>query len=286
MIYGIIAERTAPHVPEQLAGQGAFAGIGNLSIDASIWAPGPIAGSALFSGSGTSSISARLNLLSGSSFAGAGSLTANGTISGVTMPSYVNTGSITGSAGSTTAYVNAMMGGRVNGNLLLAFIQLQGAASKSISVDGTWQIGDTLSDANGTSAWAYCYVTGSEAIPTFSWDGSTQAWHGQIFQFHDVHSVDPIGDIASNSGSGTTLSVSAVTTTAVQSLVVGILFSDGNQVIPLPSGYSNIAQFNDQYGDDRIVSEGIATSGTDSDAVSVTISSGKWHGYLLELLAA
>jgi hypothetical protein len=171
----------------------------------------------------------------------------------------------------------------VNGNVLVAFVQLPAAGSKTFSVGGGWTIGDT--DAGGNAAWAWRYVDGSQAAPVFSWGGASVAWHGQITQIQTVNATTAIGSFNKNNGSVSPISVSAVTTTGLRSLILAILLKQGNEVISVPTSFSTVAQFNDATASDRMAAETVAASGVASDTVSVAISNAVWQGFLIEIKA-
>ena len=68
--------------------------------------------------------------------------------------------------------------------------------------------------------------------------------------------------------------------------MVALLFTVSNsQVIPLPAGYTAAgATFNDGNGSDRVCYQVEGVSGSVSSPVNLTITSAKWHGFLIELL--
>jgi hypothetical protein len=200
----------------------------------------------------------------------------------IPSPAIATTGTLTGSPAQTTATLT-MPTLLVNGNVLVAFVQLPAAGSKTFSVGGGWTIGDT--DAGGNAAWAWRYVDGSEAAPVFSWGGASVAWHGQITQVQTVKATAAIGSFNKNNGTVSPISVSAVTTTGLRSLILAILLKQGNEVISVPTSFSTVAQFNDATASDRMAAETVAASGVASDTVSVAISNAVWQGFLIEIKA-
>lgn len=177
---------------------------------------------------------------------------------------------------------------RNNGNLLLAFACIGGNTTASVSGTG-WTLVESTNNGTITQAWAWCIVNGSEADPTFSWAGSAST-NAIVLQYCNVNQSGPIGAHNVGLGSGTTISVSAITTTADNSAAITFL-QDGLSTInipPVPTNYSdrfNVFSITGAVtGNIRIAEETIATSGSSSDAVSVAISSANWRGWIIELL--
>lgn len=192
---------------------------------------------------------------------------------------YVNHTSING--GSGTSGNGILPGSRVNGNFLIAFIQVF-TGSKTISVSSGWTIVDDATDANQSSCWAWRLVDGTETAATFSWSGSA-TWHADCYQFSGNDTPSPVGAHNKNSGNSTTLSVSAVTTTNPNSDVIALLLTSTNLTIPTPTGYTSRNAFNDGNGSNEIADETVVSSGVASDAVSVSVTSGPWSGFIIEL---
>lgn len=195
--------------------------------------------------------------------------------------SFINAGSINGNIGTTATA--ALPGSRTTGDLLIAFVNII-SGSKSISIGGGWTIppnGDAT-DANQSSAFAYRIVDGTEAAPSFTWSGA-EVWHCKVEHYTGNDSA--IGAVTKNSGSGTTLSVGALTTTADNSLAAALLLCLGDTVIPTPSGFTSRSAFDDGNASDILADKTVATSGSSSGSPSVTINSAAWSGFLIEILA-
>lgn len=199
------------------------------------------------------------------------------------MSNFVNAQTINGATSGTSGTAN-LPGSRTNGNSLFAYIQVT-EGSLAFSVGGGWEIVADAIDGSGSAALAARKVDGTENDPTFTWTGGsgTQAWHCQVFQWSGTSWSD-IGATSTATGVGTTLAVGALSTGRNNSTVAGFLFTSGSNVIPTPTSYTSRSQFNDSFASDRVVDEVVATSGSSSDAVSVSISSSAWQGILLELL--
>jgi hypothetical protein len=195
---------------------------------------------------------------------------------------FVNAGSTTGAV-STTSGAPALPGSRVNGNLLIAFINTT-VGSETFSVGNGWTIGDTSTDTFTSSAWAWRIVDGTEVAPPFTW-GTTATWHGRVYQFSGTFASPPIGAKRNNLGTSTNLNISNITTTSDLSMVFAVLLTTSNsQVIPLPTNFTAAgATFNDSNGSDRACYEYKTPTGTVSDSISLTITSAHWHAFLIEI---
>lgn len=177
---------------------------------------------------------------------------------------------------------------RKNGNLLLAFAWIGTSTTASVSGTG-WTLVETVNNGSITQAWAWCLVNGSEGAPSFSWSGSSS--NGAIIlQYCNTDQSSPIGAHNNGLGNGTTISVSAVTTTRDNSLVIAIMENGlSANIAAVPTNYTDrwqesviLAVGNSL----RVADEVITTSGTGSDAVSVAISSSaNWRGVIAEILS-
>jgi 2-hydroxychromene-2-carboxylate isomerase len=200
-------------------------------------------------------------------------------------PTFVNavatTGNTAGTSGSPTLVTS-----RTTGNLLIALIQVQ-AGPKTFSVGGGWTIGGTQADTTMSSAWAWRYVDGSEAAPTFSWTTSN-AWHAKMLQFHNVASTSAPGAFASTSGTGTAVSQGGITTTLDESMVMALLFARTQQTSVAGIGlgsYSVVGTpFSDSFLTDIEGQTTVAASGGVSPTLSTTLTvSSVWHTHLVEI---
>lgn len=197
---------------------------------------------------------------------------------------YLSNGGIDGHTGVTSATV-PLPPTRPHHNFIIAEIQVM-AGSQTIAVSGGgggWQIGDFISDASASSAWAWRIADGTESAPTFSWAASA-ANHVESFQIAGNDFPTAIGATAHASGTSTLISLAGLTTTRDGSLIAALAFVNGaSQIITIPSGMTNIDQYNDSFGSDRLAYEIVTTSGSTSDGLSETISSANWHAYLIEV---
>lgn len=201
----------------------------------------------------------------------------------MTTPAFVNSGAKTeGTSGTATAVLPASL---VTGNLLLAYVQCTGGAV-TFSIGAGWTIADQVNVGSGSdSCWAYRYVDGSEAAPSFTIALTT--WGCQVYQFSGVKASSPIGAIRNNSGNSSTVTVASITTTGANSLIVGLLFSAFGppSSMPTPSGYTSRDSGNDAAFAFRVCDQPQTTIGASSTAISSTITSTPWSAYQLELLS-
>lgn len=194
--------------------------------------------------------------------------------------SFVSTASINGGGG--TAATGILPGSRLNGNILVAWVQLT-TTGNTFSIGGGWVLQDTSAD--GSCAWATRIVDGTEANAVFTWSGGA-TWHSQCSLIKNNDASSPIGATNQASGTSTTLTAASLTTTHDGSMTFAILLTAGSQVISVPSGYTDAGQFNDGNGSNRMAYEVEGLSGSTSTAISVTISSALWHSFAFEIKAA
>lgn len=201
-------------------------------------------------------------------------------------PHYINVGDIlTGS--SATSLTPGLPGVRKNGNLLLAFCHVIGV--RTISVSGTgWTLAENTNNGTDSQAWAWCIVSGSEASPTFSWTSGANC-NSQVVQYCNSDQVTPNGAFRSALGSSTTLAVSSITTTRDNVLIACFLDTGAsNNCPPTPANYSQrmlqsrVPAITSSF---KVVDQPVATSGSSSDSVSVSISNDHWRGTLVEILS-
>jgi hypothetical protein len=200
-------------------------------------------------------------------------------------PTFLNLVATNGATGGTSG-APSLIGSRVNGQLLIAFIQLDTpqASSTPFSVSGGW----TMGDQQNNSGWAWRIVDGTETNPTFSW-AANSVWHARMYQFQDTNVVTPIGAKLKGTGSSGSLTlngaVGLTTTGAVSTAFAILLTMNSSQTIPLPTGYTGAGSaFGDGFGSDRASFQYQGLAGTVSGAVDVVISPSVWAGFLIELL--
>ena len=202
------------------------------------------------------------------------------------VPSLVNSGGI--NSGNSTTASAPLPGSRVNGNLLLAFFQTGSAVKTFGSLTSGWTFATAQVDGPSSSVrLAWRYVDGSETAPSVSWTGST-IWHAECIQLTGVQAVTPIGNTGTNSGNGTTISLSGLTSSQDNSLVVAALFegAGATSAIPLPISWSSLTVFTDGNACDRLIGGSLVDSGSTAENISVTISTGDWQAIGIEVLGS
>jgi hypothetical protein len=181
---------------------------------------------------------------------------------------------------SVTSLSPGLPTGRVNGDIMLGVCFVN--ASKTFSVGGGWTIADTTADGNACVFWRL--VDGSEAAPTISWSGAAAAAASGLIMFRGNSTTDAIGNIAKNNGTGTTLSLTAVTTTRNCSVCMTWLMADAsNQTVGLPSTYVNIGPANSVNGSNRACYKQVQLNGTSPANISVAITSATWQAFQVEV---
>lgn len=200
------------------------------------------------------------------------------------LPTWVNNGTQATTASATSLAPAALPGSRVNNNLLFAFIGIK-ATGKSPSVGGGWTVGDTINTGTETGCWAWRLVDGTEAVPTFSWSGAAAATT-QIMQFSG-NAVSPIGVKNKNAAnSSTTETIASLTSSADNSLIIGVMTASTSQTIPTPTNWTQravLANANTSY---EVVVGSALKSGSATDAISVTIASANWASFGIEILGS
>lgn len=203
-------------------------------------------------------------------------------------PTFVNNGAFKQSVASSIS--PALPGSRTNGNLLLAFGKVAGSGAFTVSVSGSGWTTFTGGSINQGGAkaqlFAYRYVDGTEAAPTFS-IASAAVLDAVVCQYTGVVGSSPIGAHNSNSSGGaqTTLTCNGVTSTANNSLAVIFECATGGSGAPgTPSGWSSETSdtTTDEY---RVADLAIASSGTSSGNASVTYTSSTYTAFIFEILS-
>lgn len=196
------------------------------------------------------------------------------------MPgSYVNSG--TANTASSSTSTSPLPASRTNGNTLIAHVHVSGGGV-TFSIGGGWTIIDQVNQGAGNdAALAWRTVDGTEADPSFTLSGAT-GWICKVHQFSGMTS-SPIGNKTKGSGDSATLVVGAVTASADNSLIGAFMSVSDSGVIPTPTGYTR-REHSEAGLADIVADEVVSTSGTPSDAVSVSIANTAWAGFLVELL--
>jgi hypothetical protein len=166
-------------------------------------------------------------------------------------------------------------------NLLIAYCSV--SANVAISLSGTgWTLGGSVAGAQ-SMAWAWA-LYGSQTSPTFSWTGSVRCV-GQILQFTGNQTASPVGQSQTNSGTGTTASLTGITTTANNAFLWGNITTATNQTIPGPVPYTNLGVAANTPSAVSFTGT-VGVSGATAQAPSVAISSSAWAGVSVEIVGS
>jgi hypothetical protein len=193
-----------------------------------------------------------------------------------------------GIAGNTAVTSGGQSSNRVAGRLALCFCQVgqTGSGTVTFSVSSGWTVGDTVNLGGnlGSVCWAYrvCDGTGSDDV-TFTWGGALLSYHAVLAEFTGQASSNFIGQKNSASAtSSTTITAAPLNLLHNQSLVYAQLFvMSANQIIGLPTGYTDVESFRDSFGSDRLCYQ--LPTGSTSDAISESISSNNWASFATEI---
>lgn len=197
---------------------------------------------------------------------------------------FVNAGTFAVNTGGTSLVV-PMPASLVPGNLVLVWMAAN-AAQTATAVSG-WTFLNTSPVTD--FILAYRIADGSEGTSTtFGFSGAV-GMLGQALQFSGVNAVTPIGVHSTNTSTGSIASNAGITTGSARSVVLGIIQANSNQVIPVPSGWTeaNGAANNVSApfaSGSRAVTKFVAPAGA-SGALSVPIASTSWRVSLYELIA-
>ncbi len=185
---------------------------------------------------------------------------------------------------AVTTLSPALPSSRSNNNVLIAAIAVF-ATGKTFAVGGGWTIfaGSTLNSTSISGCLAWRLVDGAEATPVFTWTGAADC-NSVVAQFSGNQIATPLGTVRSASAdSSTTATMPSVVTTAANSLIFGAIFTNNNQTIPLPLGWTNVA-FTSTTESNLLFDGFVGTSGSGSQAVSVAVTSANWLSLGVEII--
>lgn len=179
----------------------------------------------------------------------------------------------------------AMPSGVVAGDALVSMAIGNVGSSQVFSVSAGWTLIEqpAIVGKHGV-AMAVRVATGSGDQPTWSWSQGGTA-NTNVSRYNGTNPTSPFGNHSSKSGSGTAASGTAITTTANNSLVVDDTNSNTAGTIPVPTSYTSLNN-STPAPSERISGLLVATSGGSSGTVAVTVASGDWTVFLLELKVA
>ncbi len=199
---------------------------------------------------------------------------------------YVNAGSYAANS-SGSSMVVPMPENLIPGNLVLVWMSAN-APVTATEVAG-WAFLNTV--VVNDYILAYKIADGSEgASVTFGFSGPV-GMQGQALQFAGVNAATPMGVHNTNwVASGTTASNAGVTTGSPRSLVLAVIQVNSNQVIPVPSGWTeSVGAANNVSSPfaagSRAVTKVVAAAGP-SGSLSVPIASTSSRVSLYEIISA
>jgi hypothetical protein len=213
----------------------------------------------------------------------------------MTAPVFVNAGAVA-SRSFANNITPALPGSRVNGNLLIVFVNASTIGeARTFNFPGGWTvIGTPIANANGNSALAFRYVDGSETAPAITMSGvsfgGADDVNAVVYQYTGVVATNPIGNTHSTGPPGSsnaTISESGIVLQRNNSLVLGLVTgggSSGATVVTPPSGYT--AESNINTGGMLLLYDDSSASaaGASSPAFSITLSrSTRYMAWSIEL---
>ncbi len=184
---------------------------------------------------------------------------------------------------STTGAV-PMPSGVSAGDLLISECWLTNG-ELTLAVSG-WTIilQGVLSGQGQTYGIAYRIATGGAEAPVWTWDGNNHINGANVWRFTGAYNAAPIGASALVQANGTTVGTSALNATAAGSYFASFNSTLGtNQTVPVPSGYTSRNNFSSAASSERMSSKNTTNVGDSSGASTVTITTSKNTGVLLEL---
>lgn len=197
---------------------------------------------------------------------------------------FVNAGAFSTNT-STDSIAMQMPASIVPGNLLVVW--MAGNAARTANPVAGWTFVNTVMVDD--YVFAYRIADGSEGSSvTFGFSG-TLGLIGQALQFSGVNTTTPIGAHNTNTSTGTVASNAGITTGGA-SIVLALIHALSNQVISLPSGWSDMSGAAGNVSSPfaagaRAVDKPVASAGP-SGSLSVTITNATWRVSLYEIILA
>jgi hypothetical protein len=183
-----------------------------------------------------------------------------------------------------TSITGSLPSWRATGDLLMGIVWTIANISLAFAGwPGDWTVVDTLQTADGSFAYAYRFVDGTETAPTITWSGSNSVAFS-IMPFKNV-GIGVIGVKTKNNGNSGTMALTGLTTQANNSLIWTMAMSTTASLIPnqVP-GYTN-----DWYSTGgpavRELHEQTISSGTQATNISQSVTAGHWMFAQAEILS-
>jgi hypothetical protein len=207
-------------------------------------------------------------------------------------PTFVNAGAMGGQAANTTVTL-PLPGSRVNGNLLVAFLQFA-ISNRTPTWPAGWTSIANTNGASGSAACAYRYVDGTETACSPTWTGLANV-DGRIYQYSGTLGSAPIGAHHETiSSAGNTGSDAGATATSNNSLFI-LLLGGGNDTETRSSGPGGSWNTDSAWTTAGVGGVGAwsestpSTVGSASDSSSFTMAGGAggmlWSVFTIELLS-
>jgi hypothetical protein len=197
------------------------------------------------------------------------------------FPAFVNSGAWL-NTGLASAATPVLPGSRVNNNLLVAQIAVA-ATGRVFSVTAGWTIQAQENAGGESAALATRLVDGTETACGWTWTGGNATSGGQINQYSGNATVTPIGSTLTRSGTGTTITIGGVTTSADNSLIWCVSFCSNSQTIPNSGRFTNQTPIANANTSVLNCFGTVGASGTLSDTDFQTISSAGWASLTFEI---
>ncbi len=197
------------------------------------------------------------------------------------VPAFVNSGAWL-NTGLASAATPALPGSRTTNNLLVALIAVA-ATGRTFSASAGWSITGQINTGGESAAIAWRLVDGTETACAWTWSGGNATSGGQIVQISGVDTVTPVGALVARSGTGTSITIGAVTTTADNSLIWCAAYCANSQTIPTANFYTDLGAVANANTSVRNFTGPVLNSGTVSDTDILTITSAGWASLSFEV---
>lgn len=159
----------------------------------------------------------------------------------MTVPTFVSIGTLASSTTSSTSGTPALPASRVNGNVLIAWVEINGSKTFALSsgaISNGWNLYGTQITGNVSQAFAWRIVDGNEAACVFTWTPG-HAFQAICFQYTGNDTTSPIGNVDTNTGSTTIQGTIGAFASRANSGVVAIISEQGVGTPSTPSGWSS-----------------------------------------------
>lgn len=195
------------------------------------------------------------------------------------IPEYISVGTASQSAGATSINPTGAPAGRLLGDIEYCSVATENNETISVSGTGWAQRGSTVpEDTTWQEALFWRRYDGSNVDPDFSWSSSVGCSARRWIERDAKTSGDPHGGSNTNSGTGTTHSITGINATANNSLVQYLSHSEANTALGADAGYAEKFDAGSATGPYRLTvgTRDQATSGAGADNFSATGANASW----------